>query len=104
MKCPTCGAWSNVLDTRDGPHETTKRRRECANGHRFYTFEMLAPARNPGSMQRAVKTVQSQRARWQRNQQIRRNPDGLTRAEMALQMGLTEGAVRDIQHGYKGKR
>ena len=35
MKCPTCKAWSSVKDTRD-----TRRRRECANGHRFSTEEV----------------------------------------------------------------
>jgi transcriptional regulator NrdR family protein len=34
MKCPTCQTWSEVKDTR-GP----RRRRQCANGHRFYTVE-----------------------------------------------------------------
>lgn len=36
MKCPTCNAWTSVLDTRE-----TRRRRECANGHRFTTREVL---------------------------------------------------------------
>lgn len=97
MKCPTCAAWSNVLDTRDGPHETIRRRRECANGHRFFTFEMLAPARNPGSMQRAIQTVQARRSRWIRDQAIRRNADNLSRAELALHHGLGIKTVRDIQ-------
>jgi transcriptional regulator NrdR family protein len=97
MKCPTCAAWSEVLDTRNGPHETTKRRRECGNGHRFYTFEMLAPARNPGTMQRAILAVQSRRARWVRNQAIQRNPGDLTRSELALQTGLTVSMIKDIQ-------
>ena len=35
MKCPTCGAWSMTKDTRG-----TRRRRECANGHRFSTEEI----------------------------------------------------------------
>jgi len=38
MKCPTCGAWSTVMSTRD-----TKRRRECANEHRFTTEEVVIP-------------------------------------------------------------
>ena len=36
MKCPFCGAWSDVLETRDG-----RRRRQCANGHRFTTEEAV---------------------------------------------------------------
>lgn len=36
MKCPHCDAWSDVKETRDG-----RRRRECANGHRFTTKEVV---------------------------------------------------------------
>ncbi len=39
MKCPhdSCGAWSRVLSTRN----LITRRRECANGHRFTTTEVV---------------------------------------------------------------
>lgn len=38
MKCPTCNAWTNVPETR--PIKLcVKRRRECANLHRFTTYE-----------------------------------------------------------------
>lgn len=36
MKCPYCNAWTDVRQTREG-----RRRRECANGHRFSTQEVL---------------------------------------------------------------
>lgn len=36
MKCPFCDAWSAVRETRDA-----RRRRECANGHRFSTVEVV---------------------------------------------------------------
>jgi transcriptional regulator NrdR family protein len=42
MKCPTCGAWSRVLSTRNG----TLRRRECANTHRFTTLESVVAQDN----------------------------------------------------------
>jgi transcriptional regulator NrdR family protein len=35
VKCPQCGAWTDVLETR-----SPRRRRECANGHRFTTIEL----------------------------------------------------------------
>lgn len=35
MKCPECKAWTLVLETRK-----EYRRRECANGHRFWTVEL----------------------------------------------------------------
>lgn len=39
MKCPTCNTWSDVLETRP-TKDGVKRRRECANLHRFTTYEM----------------------------------------------------------------
>jgi len=41
MKCPTCTAWASVKDTRQTPANTTRRRYECANGHRFTTLERV---------------------------------------------------------------
>lgn len=38
MKCPTCGVWTVVKETRG-----TRRRRECANEHRFTTEEVVIP-------------------------------------------------------------
>lgn len=38
MKCPTCNAWTNVLESRP-LKGSIKRRRECANMHRFTTYE-----------------------------------------------------------------
>lgn len=41
MRCPYCDAWTEVKQTRDG----VRRRRECANGHRFNTVETVEPER-----------------------------------------------------------
>jgi hypothetical protein len=38
MKCPTCGTWTVVNETRGG-----RRRRECANEHKFSTEEIVIP-------------------------------------------------------------
>lgn len=43
MKCPTCGAWSLVKETRQSPTFGQTRRRECANEHRFTTQELVIP-------------------------------------------------------------
>lgn len=42
MKCPHCNARSRVLATRN----LTERRRECENGHRFSTREVVAVPRH----------------------------------------------------------
>jgi len=40
MKCPECGSWSTVLETRI-TEKGYKRRRECANEHKFTTEEVV---------------------------------------------------------------
>ena len=40
MKCPLCGVWTRVLETRARKFHTT-RRYECANMHRFSTRETV---------------------------------------------------------------
>lgn len=44
MMCPTCGsAHHRVVETRQAQHDTTRRVRECALGHRFVTREVHEP-------------------------------------------------------------
>ena len=43
IDCPVCGVWSEVKETRTSKlKNTTRRRYECANGHRFSTVEAVA--------------------------------------------------------------
>ena len=42
MKCPICGTWTLVKETRKTPDNEKKRRYECANEHRFTTLEKVA--------------------------------------------------------------
>lgn len=73
MKCPHCGAWSDVLETRTKDDWVTKRRRRCANDHRFNTYEVLETVWQHGRHRHkvAVKTVLSRIKLWLRNQRIR---------------------------------
>lgn len=42
MKCPVCGTWTWVLDSRPIRSRNARHRRyECANGHRFTTEENI---------------------------------------------------------------
>ena len=43
MKCPECGAWTLIKETRESPTFGFRRRRECANYHKFTTQEILVP-------------------------------------------------------------
>lgn len=39
MKCPTCGAWSEIKETRQRSNGLLYRRRKCGNHHSFSTYE-----------------------------------------------------------------
>jgi transcriptional regulator NrdR family protein len=41
MKCPECGAWTVVKETRVDENNSRRRRIECANMHRFTTLETV---------------------------------------------------------------
>jgi transcriptional regulator NrdR family protein len=41
MKCPICGTWTIVKETRLSTDNTRKRRLECANMHKFSTLELV---------------------------------------------------------------
>lgn len=94
MKCPTCGAWSTVLETRD-----TRRRRECANKHRFPTVEVV-----PGVVSakdfRAYQRGAALRAKnWVRDRRILDDLRGST--AVAREHGITEARVRQIRRKAK---
>jgi transcriptional regulator NrdR family protein len=41
MKCPECGTWTIVKESRISTGNTRRRRLECANMHRFSTLETI---------------------------------------------------------------
>jgi transcriptional regulator NrdR family protein len=41
MRCPECGTWTIVKETRISTGNTRRRRLECANEHRFTTLETI---------------------------------------------------------------
>jgi transcriptional regulator NrdR family protein len=43
MKCPVCGVYTEVIDSRMRPDGTRRRRYLCANMHRFTTLELILP-------------------------------------------------------------
>lgn len=97
MKCPTCGAWSEVTETREAANGLTRRARRCANEHRFMTFEVLpqvikAAGQNVAATARAA---QDRVARWRRDHAIAR--DLRPAAQVARDHGITEARVRQIR-------
>ena len=49
LKCPQCGAWTMVLETRTRNDNTRRRAVECANLHRFSTVERVEEATHGGA-------------------------------------------------------
>lgn len=47
MKCPTCGAWSEIKETKTKDNGTVYRRRKCGNNHLFSTYELVDRRDNP---------------------------------------------------------
>jgi hypothetical protein len=95
MKCPRCGAASDVLETRPGEHLTTKRRRECFNGHRFLTLEVLPPATNRRDLAAAAQAAMAAARRWTRDLRVRKDPRPST--HVARELGITDARVRQIR-------
>jgi transcriptional regulator NrdR family protein len=47
MKCPICGAWTTVKETRAAPNNSRKRRIQCGNLHKFTTLETVIVSETP---------------------------------------------------------
>ena len=46
MKCPVCGTYTEIIDSRMRPDGTRRRRYQCANMHRFTTLENILKEKN----------------------------------------------------------
>ena len=84
MKCPRCQELSRVLETRDG----ATRRRECQQGHRFWTHEEYvkeaAPLRDYAALRVEV---------------VRLVKENMKPKRIAAVLGLTTGTVYRIRKG-----
>ena len=57
MKCPECGTWTIVKETRISTGNSRRRRLECANEHRFTTLETIVVRKTPiHPKQKIIKT------------------------------------------------
>ena len=103
MRCPICDSWTSVLETREGEHCTTKRRRECANGHRFGSVEvttsMYSHARP--AMQHSITAILRRIARWKRDEAIVRDPR--SGPALALALGLEVSGIQKIRAAFRRK-
>lgn len=97
MKCPICGAPSEVARTKEVEHNMIHRRRLCFNMHRFNTYEMYeAASRAAGkniaaSGRRAATSAET----WARNRLIIRSSDPAS--VVAKKFGISDARVRQIR-------
>lgn len=97
MNCTHCGAWTEVAETRkaDGGY-TNKRTRVCANGHRFATFEVLAPIynRSPETVRQTRVAAAVRAVQWARDSDIARMAaGGVSHEGVARRLGMKRQAV-----------
>lgn len=105
MKCIHCGVWTRVLETRTHANTVDRRKRECGNKHRFFTYEVTASIFHDGkrALPGVERGVAARAARRQRDHQImvlHRAGKGPT--EIGKDVGISEAAVRYvIRRGLK---
>lgn len=95
MKCPRCGAWTEVAETRALDPLTTRRRRQCGNGHRFSTLEVLPPAVHSRDLAATIRAAAAAASRWARDRLIRKDPRPAS--DIAREHRITEARVRQIR-------
>ena len=49
MKCPECGAWALVLETRTRADGSRRRTFSCGNLHKFHSVERIEQAKHGGA-------------------------------------------------------
>lgn len=100
MKCPACNTWARVLETRqeDDGHRV-RRRMECANGHRFNTFEVHEAVYCSAKPRQRVfiETLKTRFERRERDREIlRRLADGERGSEIAKALGISKSRVSQV--------
>ncbi len=103
MKCLQCGTWTSVLETREVDEgHTLRRTRQCANGHRFQTFEVLPPIykRDMQTVRQTRVAAQVRAATWRRDTEIARRVKTETHAAVAASMGLARATITKAVKRY----
>lgn len=95
MKCPHCGAVSEVVETKGAAYLTVIRRRRCFNEHLFKTVEIHLAVFSTAK-QRAIvfaATATQRIVTWKRNREIARRLPLEGHKALQEEFGLTKSAV-----------
>lgn len=97
MKCPRCGAWSDVAATRPMFRGfVVQRSRDCANGHRFQTYEIGSASLGTvrARLRDASITAERRALQYRRDAEIaRRLERGEQGRHLAAEYGLSTSSV-----------
>ncbi|HRY90117.1 MAG TPA: hypothetical protein P5163_20095 [Rubrivivax sp.] len=99
MNCGKCGAWSSVGETRKADRGfTLARRRRCANGHTFTTYEVLAPIyrHRPSVVRKTVIAAEARGLRAKRDAAIVAACKTRTQAAVAIEFGVSRPMVSKV--------
>lgn len=101
MKCPRCGAQSDVVETRPGPNLTTRRRRECHNLHRFTTVEIHGAAYTNVAQRvgQYARAAMNRISRWARDTRIAKDPR--SSRVVGDEHGVNPSRVRQVRRAMK---
>lgn len=100
MKCPKCVADSAVLETRVYKTVFLQRKRECFNGHRFYSFEVTSGCLSSTHVKRAEASVAIKETQAKNFRYIRDHPN-MSGAAIAARLGITQQSVFGYRHRMK---
>lgn len=92
MKCAHCGGSAQVMTTRG-----TKRRRQCDNGHSFWTDEVVLP----DVVVVVPKAERMSRARFLEQQVAQR--EGIKSLAVAVELGTSDAYVRRIRQRIRNR-
>ena len=100
MRCDVCGEASRVLETRGAEPESTARRRECPNGHKFTTYEIHSrPFINAKARITQYASAHGRRIdRWKSDQLIA--TDTRPTSVIAREQHVSPGRIRQIRRGH----
>ena len=99
MKCPRCGVWTRVLETRAESNVVDRRTRVCGNEHRFRTYEVTTSVyidgkRRVPALEKGVAARVARRTRDHEVKTLRKN--GASKADIAKKVGISEATVRYV--------
>jgi len=96
MKCPKCGADSEVDATRKYKDVLLKRSRRCFNGHPFQTYEVHAGNLDRRTLADTRRGVETKAKSWALKARILR--DTRSSAEVAEDVGCSAAYVRLVRN------